>query len=315
MTEEDELDARIKSSVALNDESYTEKSSTLVSERIAEIGFIQSIELLSNIPLHSSTSAYQEIELYESKFYGKILVLDGVLQITEQDGSAYNEMLAHVPMMAHASPKRVLVIGGGDGYIVSEVLKHKEVDVVDHVDLDGEVVRVCEKYFKWGSVAWSDERVNLKIEDGAAFAKNAPDNYYDVVIQDSSDPFTANEDGVVSDLPSSVLYKPDHFANIKRILKDDGIFMLQSETYTIPSDLEGIKEWRQQALDLNFGRVRYGTLAISTYPTGQIGFLICEAEGKEKDDKTLLNEVTERFNEMQSKNESTEYYHPRLQIS
>jgi spermidine synthase len=80
-----------------------------------ESGFFQSIATTADSPIYKSKSKYQDIEIHESKFYGKILVLDGVLQLTERDADAYNEMMAHVPMFAHSNPKRVLVIGGGDG--------------------------------------------------------------------------------------------------------------------------------------------------------------------------------------------------------
>ena len=284
----------------------------VLSERIAEIGFTQTIELLSDIPLHSSQSLYQTIEVFESKFFGKVLVLDGVLQITERDGSAYNEMMAFIPMMAHRRPKKVLVIGGGDGYVVHEVLKHEEVELIDHVDLDEEVVRVCQKYFPWANV-WANKKVKLHIDDGAAFVRRIPDNYYDVVIQDSSDPHTADEDGVEELLPSSVLYSLDHFRHVKRILRRGGVYMLQAESYTIPTDLKGIKSWRQQGLDVGFHSVRYGSISISTYPTGQIGFLLCElSDVKDFTNETqLIETVKDRF----SKIDDTSYYHPILQVS
>ena len=287
-----------------------------LSERIAEIGFTQTIDVTTLRPLFSTRSKYQDIEVYESKFYGKILVLDGVLQITERDGNSYNEMMSHIPLMAHKNPKRVLVIGGGDGYVVSEVLKHNSVEVVDHVDLDEEVIRTCEKYFKWGKSAWSDSRVNLRVGDGAAWVRNAPSDYYDVIIQDSSDPFSVDDNGSKTLLPSSVLYTDNHFRNIRRILRDGGKFMFQAETFIIPSDLSGIHTWRLQAMDIGFSSVRYGTVFISTYPTGQIGFLLCEI-GKNhfNDDSELLSETQIRHRLIEEAGMETTYYHPKLQIS
>ena len=93
-----------------------------IGEKISEIGFYQSIDIQSADPIYKSRSDYQDITVFESKHYGKILVLDGVLQLTEVDAASYNEMMVHIPMMDHISgAKNVLVIGGGDGYVLSEV--------------------------------------------------------------------------------------------------------------------------------------------------------------------------------------------------
>jgi spermidine synthase len=156
-------------------------------------------------------------------------MLDGVMQLTEKDADSYNEMMAHPAMFSHPNPRRVLIIGGGDGYVLSEVLKHQEVEHVDHVDLDGDVIDVCRNHFGWGQ-AWNDPRVTVHVADGAAFVKNITDGYYDVVIQDSSDPYTWEESsGEKIVLPSSTLYSHDHFQNIYRILKGDGVFSFQAE--------------------------------------------------------------------------------------
>ena len=96
-------------------------SKNVIGEYIADIGFYQSIDLTDASPIFKKSSKFQEISVEKSKHYGKILVLDGVVQLTERDADAYNEMMAHMAMFAHASPKRVLVIGGGDGYVLHEV--------------------------------------------------------------------------------------------------------------------------------------------------------------------------------------------------
>jgi len=196
-----------------------------LTETLHEIGFSQSISVTGE-PLVNTSSEYQDILIYQTPHFGKVLVLDGVVQLTERDAASYNEMMAHIPMMEHPNPKRVLVIGGGDGYVLHEVLKHESVVHVDHVDLDGEVVEVCKEHFSWGK-AWKDSRVTLHIDDGAKFVNDAPDGFYDVIIQDSSDPFTIGEDGNPIDLPSSVLYSAEHYSNIRRVLSKDGVFNFQ----------------------------------------------------------------------------------------
>ena len=203
--------------------------SNAVGEYIAETGFYQSITLIDEKPILKKRSEFQDISVLRSKSYGKILVLDGVIQLTEKDADSYNEMMTHPAMFSHTKPKRVLVIGGGDGYVLSEVLKHPEVEHVDHVDLDGDVIQVCKDHFEWGK-AWDDPRVSLHIADGAAFVKNVVDGSYDVIIQDSSDPYTWDEEtGEKIDLPSKTLYSEEHFQNISRALGENGVFSFQAE--------------------------------------------------------------------------------------
>lgn len=287
-------------------------SPNTVGEYIAESGFYQSITLEGDEPLFEKKSKFQDISVLKSKHYGKILMLDGVIQLTEKDADSYNEMMTHPAMFSHPSPKRVLVIGGGDGYVLSEVLKHPEVEHVDHVDLDGEVIQVCREHFEWGR-AWDDPRVKLHVADGAAFVKNATAGFYDVIIQDSSDPYTWEEgSGEKIDLPSLTLYSEEHFENISRILGEAGIFSFQAETFNIESDLEGIVEWRQRALDVGFEDARYGSISISSYPTGQIGFLLCRKSTKST---PAMESVLSRFDMMVEMGRGTSYYQPKLQDS
>ena len=201
-------------------------SSKFISEHDEETGFTQSIRVKSASPIYTKQSKYQFIEVHDSDHFGKILILDGVTQLTERDGDSYNEMMAHVPLFQHPNPKRVLILGGGDGYILSEVLKHPSVEHVDHVDLDREVIETCKKFFSWGK-AWDDPRVSLHIEDGANFVQRAEKGTYDVVIQDSSDPWTYNDRGEIIPLPSGTLYAPEHYSNIVNALSEDGILNFQ----------------------------------------------------------------------------------------
>jgi spermidine synthase len=108
-----------------------------------------------------------------------------------------------------------------------QVLKHKSVEHVDHVDLDEDVVKTCEQYFpQWGD-AWKDHRALLHICDGAQFVRDAADGTYDVIIQDSSDPFVVGDDGVMKPLPSEALYEKGHICQLHRILKPNGILNIQ----------------------------------------------------------------------------------------
>jgi len=301
------------------------------------LGFSQAIEV-DEFPLYSHKSKYQKIEVYKSEHFGKVLVLDGVLQLTQTDANTYNEMMAHIPMMQHPKPKRVLVIGGGDGYVVNEVLRHNSVEHVDHVDLDGDVIDACKKHFPWGETAWSDPRVTLTVGDGASFCdkfqksrskksklssqgvRPVPDDrLYDVIIQDSSDPWEYDASGKLVPLPSGVLYSYEHFTNIHDMLEpESGIFSFQAESYNVPSSIQGIREWRNQALEIGFESVKYGTMPTVTYPTGQLGLLLCERKTKlSNDGQPLLEDIQQRFIKMITPHLSEEtapsFYHPRLQ--
>lgn len=203
----------------------------LPTNRVGEIehsiGFYQAIELVENSLLYEKQSEYQAIEVHQTKHFGKLLLLDGVIQLTERDADSYNEMMTHVPMFQHPNPKRVLVIGGGDGYVLKEVLKHPSVERVDHVDLDEDVIKTCQNFFpQWGD-CWDDPRVVLHIRDGAQFVRETPDNFYDVIIQDSSDPWVIEDDGTITALPSGVLYEEDHICQLQRVLSPNGILNLQ----------------------------------------------------------------------------------------
>lgn len=281
-----------------------------IGELEPSIGFYQAIEMVENSLLYAVQSKYQAIEVHQTKFFGKMLVLDGVIQLTERDADSYNEMMAHVPMFQHANPKHVLVVGGGDGYVLKEVLKHPSVERVDHVDLDGDVIKTCEKHFpQWGD-AWKDPRANLHICDGAKYVRDTPDNFYDVIIQDSSDPWIAGEDGEMMPLPSGVLYEEEHICELYRILKPNGILNIQAESFNVPTSLEGIVTWRKTMETCGFERSRYGSIHTSSYPTGQIGLLLGE---KKPSASSKMSSVWSRYKQIVENGEKTTYYHPPLQ--
>jgi len=318
-----------------DEQTQTQKTPQLV-ECESEIGWTQVIDVKSSEPLVSHQSQYQKIELYESKHFGKILVLDDLLQLTEHDADSYNEMMAHVPLMQHTNPKRVLIIGGGDGRVLHEVLKHDCVEHVDMVDLDKDVVDICQEHFAWGhqSQLYDDPRVTLHIRDGASYVEQQSSSTYDVIIQDSSDPWEYDEQtGEKRLLPAHVLYTSSHFQNLNRILTPRGIFNLQAESFHIPSRLVDIQEMRQTALRQGgFQSAKYGSITIATYSPGQIGFLLCEKEpmipevcsnnedesgnDQKGEEERKMSQIQERFDRMRSSSDKrTTYYQPKLQQS
>ena len=173
-----------------------------------------------NETLHSKKSPYQQVDIVEFAEFGRALVLDGIIQTTIFDEFIYHEMIAHIPMYIHPNPKRVMVIGGGDGGTVREILKHPSVEQVDLVEIDKEVVDSCKKYLpELAGCLESDKRVNVHNVDGFKFVLEK-EGYYDVIIIDSSDPIG----------PAVGLFARPFYKNVYTALKDDGLFVAQTES-------------------------------------------------------------------------------------
>ena len=171
--------------------------------------------------LFSGKSPFQEVAVVESAEFGRMLILDGVFQTSIFDEYIYHEMITHVPLAVHPAPRRVLVIGGGDGGTVREVVRHDRVDLVEMVEIDGLVVDVAKKYLPEISVALREEhpKLMLKIGDGIQYMHEAS-NTYDVIIVDCSDPIG----------PGEGLFTHRFYEDVYRALKPDGLFVQQTES-------------------------------------------------------------------------------------
>lgn len=168
--------------------------------------------------LYDSETGHQRLRLFENPRYGRVLTLDGVVQVTEGDEFIYHEMMAHVPILAHGGAQRVLIIGGGDGGMAREVLRHATVEHVTMVEIDAGVVEFSKKYLPGISAgAFDDKRLNLVIADGAAFVREGTEQF-DVVISDSTDPIG----------PGEVLFTDSFYGHVKRRLATGGIFVTQN---------------------------------------------------------------------------------------
>lgn len=179
---------------------------------------IQYVYEISSI-LYRTKSPFQEIMVLENPYFGKMLILDGVVQFTEKDEFFYHEMLVHVAMHAHPEPKRVVVIGGGDGGAVREVMKHGCVEKLYFVEIDREVIETSKRFFPTVSCEVDNERVEIKNMDGAEFIKNHKAQF-DVVIVDSTD--------IIGFAKS--LFTVEFFKAVKEALRDDGMFVTLSES-------------------------------------------------------------------------------------
>lgn len=187
-------------------------------------GFAQATQI--DDILYDGRSAFQHIQVATSRLFGRMLVLDDAVQTTEQDEFAYHEMLAHLPLVTHPSPRRVLVIGGGDGGSLEEVLKH-EISHATMVEIDRDVVDVCRRFLPTISgAAFDDARVRLLITDGIEFVRTTAERF-DVILVDSTDPKG----------PGVALFSAEFYAACARILSDDGVLAAQSGSLLYQRDL------------------------------------------------------------------------------
>lgn len=177
--------------------------------------------------LHRERSDFQDIAIMDTPSFGRMLVLDGIVQTTVNDEFFYHEMIVHVPLMSHPNPERVLVIGGGDGGTVREVVKHASVKHVDMVEIDGRVIELCKQHLPELSHALDDPRVHIHVADALKFIKEVAAETYDVVIVDSSDPLG----------PAIGLFKQEFYEDVARSLKSDGLMVAQTESPWLTPDI------------------------------------------------------------------------------
>ena len=156
-----------------------------------------SVYLECNGILHSSRSSFQKIEVVESLDFGRMLVLDGVINLTERDEFVYHEMLAHVPLFSHPDPLKILIVGGGDGGTVREVLKHEGINRIQLVEIDREVIAVSKRYFPSLSSSLDHPKVNLLLMDAVQYVRDIKEKF-DIILIDSTDPVIEQSEGLFS---------------------------------------------------------------------------------------------------------------------
>ena len=166
--------------------------------------------------LFSAESEYQRIDVFDSMEFGRVLVLDGDIMLTERDEFVYDEMITHVPMAVHPNPKNILVIGVGDGGVVKELTRYDSVESIDLVEMDPMVVEVCKKYLPNNACQLDNPRVHIHYENGLKFLRRH-ESEYDIIIIDSPDPFG----------PSEGLFTKEFYGSCYKALKDDGIMVNQ----------------------------------------------------------------------------------------
>lgn len=204
----------------------------------------------------SAQSEIQRIDVLESKEFGKILVVDGDLMLTEKDEFIYHEMISHVPMAVHPQVEKILVIGGGDGGVVRELARYDTVEQIDVVEADPLLVEVCRKYFPQMACSLNDPRVHIYHEDGLRFIRSKSDAY-DLIIIDSPNPFGAGEG----------LFTKEFYGNCFNALHEDGIMINQHESPFYKEEAFQCQRMHKRIIE-SFPISRIYQAHIPSYPSG-----------------------------------------------
>jgi spermidine synthase len=246
--------------------------------------------------LYDVQSPFQRIEVYDTLAFGKMLTLDGMVMTTEKDEYVYHEMIAHVPVMLHPNPENVLVIGGGDGGTLRELVKHTEVQSITLVEIDQQVAEASKKLLPAIGSALDHEKVTVLYQDGIQYVHEIGADSFDLVIVDSTDPVG----------PGEGLFTPDFYRDVYRILNHQGIMVTQSES---PRFNDIVFKAIYQCYQAIYGKQRVHCFLayIPTYPTGMWSFSLCS--------KADLDPVTDVNTERQQKflqEHHLKYYNPEI---
>ncbi len=205
--------------------------------------------------LFEARTDHQHLQIFATPFLGRVMMLDGIVQTTERDEFIYHEMMVHVPLFAHPDARRVLIIGGGDGGILREVLRHPGVEHVTQVEIDQSVIDLCKHWFpRHSNGAFEDPRVNIVISDGREYVANSNERF-DVIISDSTDPIG----------PGESLFTSDFYQQEKTCLNPGGIMVAQNGVPFLQGD-EITTTYRR--LSPLYGDVSFYVAPVPTYVGG-----------------------------------------------
>ncbi|WP_392454715.1 spermidine synthase [Chryseomicrobium aureum] len=239
------------------------------------------ITMKINKTLHVEQTEWQFLEMAETAEWGNMLFLDGMVMTSQKDEFVYHEMVAHVPLFTHPNPENVLVVGGGDGGVIREVMKHPKVKKATLVDIDGKVIEYSKKYLPEIAGELDNPRVEVIVGDGFMHIAKS-ENEYDVIMVDSTEPMG----------PAVDLFTKGFYAGIHKALKEDGLFVAQSDNPWFKADL--IKQVQSDVKEI-FPITKLYTANIPTYPSG----LWCFTIGSKKHDP--LNVPAEQFHDIDTK--------------
>jgi len=245
--------------------------------------------------LYSGRSLFQKIEVYETQSFGRVLVLDGIFQTSEKDGFIYHEMLCQLPLFCHRHPKKVLIIGGGDGGSLREILKHP-IDKVWLVEIDKKVIEISKKYLPSISRrSFDSKKAEIIIGNGLKFIKKYK-NFFDVIILDSSDPSG----------PARKLFSSEFYKDVKRALKKNGVISVQSGSLTVQPKLVSLINQRLKKI---FSFVQTHFACVPLYQAGEYAFILASDNNLNKISSAVLKK---RFSKLSLK---TKYYSPEIHFS
>lgn len=235
--------------------------------------------------IFSKKTKFQKIDVIETYEYGKMMLLDNCVMVTDRDEFIYHEMIAHVPLCINPNAKKVLIIGGGDGGAVREVLKHPSIKKVHLCEIDKDVTDIARKYFPTLSKSLNDPRVEIFYEDGLKFIKE--NNKYDVIMIDSTDPIG----------PAVNLFRKDFYERVYATLVEDGTAVAQTES---PFYHKEIINKLYSDIKTIFPIVKMYTAFIPTYPSGMWSFAFCSKSFKPEDinlkEARLIEKDTKYYN-------------------
>ncbi|MEE2998007.1 MAG: polyamine aminopropyltransferase [Pseudomonadota bacterium] len=244
--------------------------------------------------LYRSRTKHQDLVIFETPFFGRVLALDNVIQTTQRDEAAYHEMITHVPILAHGGVRDVLIIGGGDGGALRDTLKHRSVEHATIVEIDGGVVELCREFLpSLNDGAFDDPRAELIIADGLQYVKES-ERRFDLIIIDSTDPIG----------PSVPLFSDEFYVDCRNVLSSDGIFICQSGVSFVQE--REARETHKRLSDIFEDSALYVTLV----PTYAFGFMTLGWGARSHMARsTDIDTVRERFDHAGI---NTHYYTPDL---
>ncbi|MCX7927252.1 MAG: polyamine aminopropyltransferase [Candidatus Omnitrophica bacterium] len=251
--------------------------------------------------IFSGRSQYQNIEVFKSPGFGRMLALDGIIQLSEKDEFIYHEMITHPPLLSHPNPQRMLVIGGGDGGVLREALKHPLKEIY-FVDIDKEVVGIAKRHLNFiAQNSFSNKRVKVFIEDGRKFIKEYK-NFFDIIVVDSTDPVG----------PGKVLFEAPFYKLVYEALTENGIAMFQLGPFL---DFDLIIKPTAKKLQKLFKYVKPVRLAMPSY---SCGCEYCFMMASKKINPTSLKELVIKQRLCQrlgKKAKGLKYYTPAIHLA
>jgi spermidine synthase len=247
--------------------------------------------------LYEAKTDHQHLMIFQNAVFGRVMVLDGLVQTTEKDEFIYHEMMAHVPILAHGHTRRVLIVGGGDGGLLREVTRHRQVSHVTQVEIDAQVIDLARRYLPdHAQGAFDDPRVNIVIDDGLGFVRKT-DARFDVILSDSTDPIG----------PGEALFQEDFYAACKRCLAPGGVLVTQNGVPFLQLDEV---ETTARRISRVFADWHFYTAAVPAYTGGIMTF------GWGTDDETLRKvDIGVLWKRFAAAGIQTRYYTPEIHIA